>query len=350
MGDIVHDDENLEGVTVQVFENGRILRTIAANKRGKYQIEIPFNKQYSLVYRSPYMIPVSIQVNTSYTAALSEDVLVKVPLNMELFKRYRSLDITPYKSPIGIVKESLDDQGEFRFYANVDALSEIKLVNKKSEDLLTKGEKPIETDNAEIRQIFFTESAGKDIPVSESNESDINKSPDDKWIDPTIDEDEGKISAAKSQYNQQEIGYEASNEALRLKQVKTIASKENASDNQYEYIFETKELRSRELQAIENRHSKMVDAKVQKQAYLAELITNNVNSKTSANLRQVPQSRTNNAGFIFSEEIIKVNDGEFSSTYRHDNYDWLFFEVNYYYKGKEEITKEQYDQVKSLFE
>jgi hypothetical protein len=351
MGDVVHNEKNLEGVMVQVFENGRILRTIAANKRGKYQIDIPFNKEYTLVYRASYMIPVGIEVNTTYMNPSNENIVVEVPLKMELFKRFNMLEIESYKSPIGIVKVSTGETGVFKFYPDKKVLSEISLVNEKSRLLANQGEKPIDTENAEIRQLFFGPSVNE---VETASSSDLpNKKQSvgirDHIIDPTIDSETEKINAANAQYIQQETGYEAASKLLRNKQLNSISAKEIASDNQYEFIYKTKEIRSREMQMIENRSSDIVEARIKKQEYLADLVEGNSTYNSLKATRQVPQSRTHNDGFILSEEVIKVSVGDVSSIYKHDNYDWILFEVNYYYKGKEEITKAQYDQVKSLF-
>ncbi len=351
MGDVVHNEKNLEGVMVQVFENGRILRTIAGNKRGKYQIDIPFNKVYTLVYRASYMIPVGIEVNTTYLNPSNDNIVVELPLNMVLFKRFSTLNIESYKSPIGIVKVSTRETGVFKFYPDKKVLSEISLVNKRSKLLSLQGGKPIDTDNTEIRQLFFTPGLNKaeiasssDLPNKRPSEGTRNH-----MIDPTIDSDMEKINAANAQYIQQETGYEAASKSLMQKKLNSISAKEIASDNQYEFIFKTKEIRSREMQMIENRSSDIVEARIKKQEYLVDLVENNTTNKSLKAIRQVPQSKTHSDGFMISEEVIKVSVGDVSSIYKHDNYNWIFFEVNYYYKGKEEITKAQYDQIKSLF-
>ena len=52
-GEVNHANASMDMVTVQVYENGKILRTIAANKRGKYELVFPYNHEYILVSRMP---------------------------------------------------------------------------------------------------------------------------------------------------------------------------------------------------------------------------------------------------------------------------------------------------------
>ena len=351
---MVHDGEFRENVTVQVFKNGKILRTIAVNNRGKYQIDIPFDREYLLVYRASFMIPVSIQVNTEYTNALEKNLLVEVPVNMELFKRFETLDISAYRTPVGVVAESNEEMGMFEFYPDKQAISKIKIVNEKSILLSSQAEKPIETRDSELKQILFIQSqkekSGLDNDGVVKNKESGPNTKEEARKEGTIDHEKEKMNATITQYQQQESGYKEAAIVMRQRQANALNSKEIRSDNQYEYIYKTKELKSRELQKIEYQKNEFVKAKVDRQEYLAGLITDGALGKSVDVERKRPLSKKNNAGFILSEEIITINEAGIPMTYRHNNYDWMFFELDYYYKGKEEITKEQYDRAKSLFE
>lgn len=353
LGEVRHNQKALDGVTVQIFEDGKILRTIATNKRGKYQIDIPFEREYTLVYRAQYMIPVSIVVNSSISRLNKDKLIVEVPVNMELFQRFEGLDVKAYQLPIGIVKESDKESELFKFYPNAEVISSIGEVNKKSIILMSQGQEPLITKDSEVKKFFFASKSVEnnletDKPRENSSISERNSKVEDTESDSELNEK--ILDVTSSQFDQQEVGFEEAAKVSRQNQKHALASKESTGNNQHEYIFKTKQIKGRELEELDRKTQDFTEARIGKQEYLAELITWKPLDTLAISNKPKLSSKSVNEGFILSEELLNISEGGVRKSYRHDNYDWIFFELDYYYMDKEEITKEQYDQAKRLFE
>lgn len=348
-GQVTFEGNGQSDVMLQVFEHGKISRTVAANKRGKYQVDLPFNHKYVIVYRCPYMIPVSIEINTTFPIQSNENLTIEVPVNMELFNRFEELDITPYKEPIGTVRKSNNDSEKFEFYPDTRVLNKVKAVNAKSGKLKVAGKLPIDTDDAEIRRMV----RGEDRPIAEVESGDEKVVPEEtnpEKLEPTIDEFEAKADATVDHYSTREEATETAVEKLKTRQKVALESESKKTDDQVEHIHDSKFVKSEQLTQAKEREEALLRARVMKQEALAEGLENSPTIRQRTPLRRLPKSKAAELGFFHSEEVLEVSYGQTLETYRHDNYDWFFFEVNYYYLGDTEISKNQYDQIRALFE
>ena len=49
-GAVNHDGKSISDVTIQVVENNKVKRTLMANRRGQFEIDLPFDYEYVLIF------------------------------------------------------------------------------------------------------------------------------------------------------------------------------------------------------------------------------------------------------------------------------------------------------------
>jgi hypothetical protein len=353
-GEVSHNGDNQDNVTIQVFENGKLNKTIAANKRGKYHIDFPFNHKYLLVFRCPYMIPVSIEMDTELPHESSEKLLVEVPVNMELFKRFEQLDTRAYQKPIGIIQKTGNPDIPCAFYPNQKNIEAVKLVNSESKRLESIGAKAILTSDNEIESLVEVESSidKKSNRIPETIDQNLRTSELSPTEISTDDPAKEIIEAADTRYKQQEAGEIEEKELLRNQLIKKQYSNIEASGNKQEFIYIDKEARRDKYELEMSRSQDLIDSKVQKQQQIDEDLlaqSKEVSANTVSSSKKA-QEIIMDQGFIISEEVLKVREGSKMGTYKHVNYDWLLFQVDYYYREESEITKGEYEEARKLFD
>jgi len=358
-GEVNHANASMDMVTVQVYENGKILRTIAANKRGKYELVFPYNHEYILVYRRPYMIPVKIAVETNKPDGVQSNVTVAVPLNMELFKRFKGLDISAYKKPIGIVKGDGTGENSFAFFPDKGVLSEVKKVNDESIRRMNAGEDPIDSEEV---LTDIAESPGKREKVSKSTpRSTANSEAKDEIehekgnkIAPTLDIEKGSADLSVERYDRMEEGQNESNRHERGKQIKKQASLTNESLEQESYIVSSKIGRSKQLESKSEETKGLADTRARKHEEMLESLQDNSKGPSAPRLRmgadKEPVMRKGSDGAFYSEELLTIKESGDTSKYKKVTYDWLLIEFDYYYRNDKEISEDTYNEARALFE
>lgn len=361
-GVVTHEGKSLEGVTIQVYENGKALRTLEANRRGKYEIEIPLNHTYMLVFRRAYMIPVRIAVNTTVYQKVSEDkLIIDLPLNMELFHYYKGMDVKAYREPMGEVRNAGGELADFEFFRDQERIALMKEVNEESRRRERKGESPITPNDQEGAELTTTvqvsntkepepehnqeaesrpEPQESDIAVAKNAEEEANEVRMDREV-----ENYDRIEAAETE--------RANNErAMQQRSQHTATDKRNQQEN---YIATSKSIRSKAERDREQSQREAVDARVIKQQELERDMEEAASKARLADHMRANEltrglKRTHASGWFYEEEKLQVCEEGVEHDYRKVIYSWLLFDVEYYYKNDSEITKDVYEVARRLFD
>jgi len=353
-GEVAHSGKPIDQVTIQVYEAGKLQRTIAASKKGKYDMEFPMGHHYLLVFHRPYMIPVRIHVNTEIPSSPAVGAMYDVPLNMEMFYRYKALDAGAYDEPIGEVSAEGEGENTFVFHPDEAQITAIKNVNKISSRFEAEGAEPLD-EPEETRQQERTAPVKDSRPASPAtgNPENADGTDEAKTAPVTPGEKELRMDRQATRYDQMEQAKEEHSAQARDMQMKSQAVQTDRDDIQDNYIVESKKTRSEALTAQEQEEQNMLDAKARKQERLAG------EAKYAARLKEssprAPRtevygiSRRTESGWFYSEEVLRVYECGEKNEYKHVTYDWLLFKADYYYLNDSEIPQEEYEVAKNLF-
>lgn len=346
-GVVIHDGEALDEVLIQVMQDNKVQRTVAANKRGRFEVEFLVDEEYVVVFQRPYMIPVKIAVNTEVPEDLLEDgTSVEVPLNMELFKRFKGMDVSPYGKPIGKIKQVGSGKNLFQFVPDPLVLPAVKSVNEESRRRASAGEEPI------LSEFIRTD----DLPSQAALKEKINEPKDPKTVSeavpPKVEEvevDEADVNARR--FEQVEAGELARNELKRAQANRADAGLAKEDVNQIDYISEAKRLKQQQAEQEAMNRSEAVNAHVARQEQMEDWLMMAAVSKTP---NEVPPTmllrREFESGVIQSSERLWISRNGTEHAYEKVDYNWLLFEVSYYYHNEEEISESEYREVRALFE
>jgi hypothetical protein len=350
-GNVTHEDEVVNGVVIQVLENDRIQRTISANKRGRYQIEFDYGHEYLLVFRASYMIPVKIEINTKLQDSKLSEVKIDVPLNMTLFKRYKGMDISAYDKPIGVVLNSGTGEQAFSFVADPLVLAEIQEVNAEAKRRAENGERPIEIVETEVltdglaRSIANSEEKGKKV-------IDVNVQKELKKLDSNVID---KMEATP--LSRFEAIEKAEDEKVQYRQKRQNQFNESVTDQkalESDFIYGNKAIRKETFETNKMEENQALDARIKKQNQFDEILILNAESRQPIGPRIADDikllEKKKEEGTFFDEETLIVQQGMIKNTYKITTQNWLFFEVNYYYKNGKEISEDEYFKMRNAID
>jgi hypothetical protein len=342
LGEVKHTNSGIDGVIIQVLENGSIVRTVNANKRGKFTLEIPFEHDYTLVFRAPYMIPVRIRVNTKSANALNaRDVAIEVPLQMELFHRYKGLDISAYNSPIGEVKNIGTGENSFQFVPDLGVIGNVKSVNAESIKRENQGEPPIDSEELKASR---SPGNSETLESNDLGESRIVENPKENAVSKNANQESDDLKFDRRVSNFDHVA-EAENSGIDRQKELTIAQSSQATINNSDresYIISSKIEKSESSDENSDQVRMIADAKVYRQTVIdSQLAESALFNKGVADKPQI-------VAFI-TEIRLQVLELNKRQLYRKVIYDYWFFELEYYYKNNQEISGKLYDEVDTLF-
>lgn len=303
------------------------------------------------------MIPVRIDVDTKAKSSWdTEGTVVDVPLNMELFHCYKGMDVRAYRTPLGVVRNPTEVMDGFELYTDDEHMAELKKINAKSRALEAAGESPVRIDEVE------RDEPAMDKPNSEPEKEEplesIAKPKNGPTDEPLISLEEEVESARIGREIEHYDRVEAA-EMERAKNERALQTKSQASDSdrrneQENYIASSKSVRSRVNSDEEETLREVADARVAKQQRLQDDIEAAAANARVDSLSRLEPARgikmSKETGMFFTEEKLLVCEEGVEHNYRKVVYNWLLFDVEYYYKNESEISEDKYEVARNLFE
>ena len=333
-------------MTIKIIEEGSVLRTLLADKRGRFETDFPFQKQYTMLFVRPFMIPVAIDIDTRMTD--EEDVLYEVPLNMRMYFMYSGLDENLARKSIGVVMRTGTGEEAFSFRPYPAAIDNLKELYAASSERERAGDDPsgsaIFTLDSGRAKHQKTEPASVGVDEFDDNGSSSNtaKSSTDK---PTM-------TPAKDKSAKIEERYAAIEASKKVEQDQQVASSERSTGSQLDrndaeqtFIQAQKEIKRSTQVDEEKREQHLADARAAKSSQNAYIITTPY-PKQSSKLGPTLIKHATDDGVFMSEEVVLIETAGIRSEFRKAVYHWWLFDLTYYSKDNEEITEEEYAQIK----
>lgn len=347
-GNVVHGDEPVTDVTIKVMEDGDVLRTMLADRKGRFETDIPFGKNYTLLFVRPFMLPVAIDVSTSDDE--ESEVRYDVPLKMRMYNRYSGMSESLARKSIGRIERTGTGENAFTFVPYVKVIEELKPLYAESERREAAGEQPIAS------EVFFPEtdqetSAKRD---ERANETKTNGSDADARVDrekPIAEEPMDRTGREVSRFEEVERSKEIERKRILQSKERSGSAKEKAEQAGSDYIEASKQLR-RELELEDDmRELEIAEARIQKQAdqgvYL-ESVHMGASPPMGQSASKLVKHSVDAGTFVYDERLlIELAGTRFE--YRKAVYNWLLFDVTYYSKDDKEISEEEFDEVKRTF-
>jgi len=328
-GEVRNGSDVLQDVTIQVLENNKVIRTIAANRKGQFETAIPFGKEYTLTFRKAFMYPISISVNTSIDKAKTTGKSYVVPLNMQMFYRFQGMDGRPTRNPIGLIKQTGTGTETFSFVPDQKVIKQLKVLQKESTARYERGEQPIDK---EVNERGKTEIAAPEVKPDSESVEEVNDTPD--RIDALVERNDIIKEAQK-------IERETEKQSEEVRQ----SVSETKGDETDDFIVASKRIRTEALEEKRERQDQLSDAKIEKDKSLYPSMNQGYRAGTDAPSMVLIKSSLDD-GWILDEESMWVDQGGVIYTYEKETYDLGFMVVTYFYKDNEEITEEQYESIK----
>jgi hypothetical protein len=343
-GQVSHFGEPLDEVTIKVVENGSVLRTMLADRRGRFDVEVPFNRYYTLVFVKPFMFPMSIEVDTRINA--DDEVVYEVPLKMTMFYRYANMEDPGAKHSIGVIKQVGVSEESFAFVANQAVIDSYIPLMEESQQRELDGEEAVETGMTGLQMELpalseSTSESETQQPTKPIQSEAINKTrpqASDMRVDPANRQTE--------RFEQVEAAADAQRTDLMAMADREAKAAEARQVDLDAYERERRDLR-REWEASEQAEREAIaEARLRKQVLAPATGTSPVSTTTTTNFKLIKHSFE--PGYIWSEERLIVEEQGKRHVYVKTRYDWLLFDVVYFSKDEEEISEEDYDQVRKL--
>jgi hypothetical protein len=350
-GEVRNGDDALDQVTIKVVENDKVLRTLAVNRRGKYETEIPFGKQYVLVFTRPFMFPVSIRIDTRMFEALPETVY-DVPLNMSMFYRFEGIQEEAFEESIGVIKRTGQGEDAFSFVPDADVIERLRALQNESKTRHKAGEEPIEkAQEAGIDDSLeaFSEKESTD-PTADGVEPEIKEAAVNDRLEPAH-KSELDIAAQKRHHAHQEEVSALNRSAQRSSWEGQRSAQQNEESRVQEEIDQSKQARKEWSEQKEESEYMLAEARAGKQTRLVQMgveeVVKNQPLGESRPRVELVDYRTND-GLWLSEEHLLISENGKRIEYVKARYDWFLFEVVTCSKNGEEIAEQEYEQVKAL--
>jgi len=344
-GSVVHDDEPLGDVTIKVIEDGNVLRTMLADRKGRFETDIPLGKAYTLLFVRPFMFPVAIDVNTHHNADM--EVLYDVPLKMRMYNRYAGMSEAKARKSIGKISRTGTGEETFTFTPYIELIEELRPLYAESERREALGEEPVASEVFTLVPSERTEASetksDEALPLREVGNVEHEKLGKDDQPD--------RISRSADRFEVVEHAKDLERAHLKESKDRSGVANQRSHQEGEAYIEASKELR-RELKVEDDaRDLQIAEARIQKQADQEQLQLKTASG--SSPFRHVPISTLvkhsiEDGTFVYDERVLVEDDGV-RCEYRKAVYNWLLFDVTYYSKDDEEISEEEFDEVKRTF-
>ena len=335
-GLVEHENQPLSEVTIKVKEDGKVIRTIPANRRGKYQLDLDFNKYYTLVFSRLFMFPVSIDVDSRLENYKGQELQFEVPLNMLMFYRYDGMEDGVTDQSIGAIQKTGSGEEAFSFIANTLIIEQLKPLHKES--LKREADKESASGSKLSEKALINESiASEAIETSEREEESVN------------------ISVVRS--DAKTIKYETIEHAktIELESFKQIKQRENnvhtsSAAEEQQYIEDSKRLRADFYAQDKAREEALIKARLQKQQ--ASIFWPPEISPVLKSVISSPKliSHYLDDGVFLFEESVLVEQDKIRHEYKKAVYNWLLFDMTYYTRDKDEISQNEYESIKKLLD
>ena len=335
-GLVEHENHPLSEVTIKVKEDGKVIRTVPANRRGKYQLDLDFNKYYTLVFSRPFMFPVSIDVDSSLESYKGQELLYEVPLNMLMFYRYDVMEDGVTDQSIGKIEKTGSGEEAFSFVANTLIIEQLKPLHKES-----------------LKREADNESASGSKP---SEKALINESLASEAIE-TSEKEAGSVDISVVRSDAQSIKYETIEQAktIELETAKQTKQRENnvqtgSAAEEQKYIEDSKRLRAEFYAQDKAREEALIAARLQKQQ--ASIVLAPLTAPVLKSVISSPRliSHYLDEGVFLFEESFLVEQDKMRHEYKKAVYNWLLFDRTYYTRDKDEISQNEYESIKKLLD
>ncbi|MEQ9186677.1 MAG: hypothetical protein RLP15_03020 [Cryomorphaceae bacterium] len=347
-GNVVHADEPVTDVTIKVIENGDVLRTMLADRKGRFETDIPFGKNYTLLFVRPFMLPVAIDVSTSEDA--ESEVHYDVPLKMRMYNRYSGMSESLARKSIGRIERTGTGENAFTFVPYVKVIEELKPLYAESERREAEGEQPIAS------EVFFPETTPEAVTKNIDRAGGTNANPSDANApdgpEKAIAEESLDRSGREAgRFEEVERSKEIERERILQSMERSGSAKEKAERAGADYIDASKQLR-RELEMQDDtRNLEIAEARIQKQADQGvhlESVHMGASPTMDQSASKLVKHSVDAGMFVYDERLlIELAGTRFE--YRKAVYNWLLFDVTYYSKDDKEISEEEFDEVKRTF-
>lgn len=348
-GEVTHDGQPLDQVVIRIYENGTYLRAIAADRKGRYEANLPYNHKYEFVFSKPFMVKVKILIDTEVSDAISiSQNSFEVPFNMVLHYRYKGMDLQPSEKAIGVIRHAGSGQESFQFFPESKTLAEVKRMNATSTEKEKAGAQPI------LEEVVHVPSAS---PTPKVAEEEMPEKVEEEPVE--VEEPTKKVAedfAMEQESERQQTLKRATamkSDNDRRRQEKQLSAEEERGSEEFESIYSAKVQRAESLRTNREAQEEQMNVRVMADSILAARL-----SIAASNYR-IPESAGQNAAkplkilhregwFYVEEELTVLEQGE-RVTYRHTLWDVGPFESSYYYKDENEIDIREYEKARALF-
>ncbi|MEZ4722942.1 MAG: hypothetical protein R2813_13795 [Flavobacteriales bacterium] len=339
-GTVNHNGKPADKVIIEVYEAGVKISSLAATKRGQYLMDLPFDREYVLVFKKSMMIPVRIDVNTTLSDRNKEFLEVDVPLNMELFCYFDGLEITPYDQSIGEIKQNGIGQNTFGFIPDAANVEAMKVVNEGSKQRLKNGEQPVEVPTGSAVAFTGTQPAKKAPENVADDKVRLEEERADRTAGRFQQVENSQLEQANLKREQVQVEAETSVAKRTVQEDHAVIEKTNRHD----YAMEQQRNQDFIADARVARHDDMISS-LEYTASNASLTAEN----KATTLVPVPLTKEVENYLFSSVERLIVNEQGIQNQYEKVTYDMYVIELVYCYKNKEEISEESYAAIAQLF-
>ena len=342
-GLVEHEGHPLTDVIIKIEENGKVKESVEVNRKGKYLVELDFDRKYTLIFTRPYMFPVSIDVNSEVIRKHNSAIEYEVPLNMVMFYRYEGLSDLVTKESIGTIKITGSGEESFSFVPNADVIERLKPLQKES---LKREANNVQPSNG---------NGAKDV-VSSTTPVESNTEPENNVEKTPITKPEVKEDAPHSvnRADFQQMRYAAieeaktieTNEAKQSEQRKSGAQTQSALEAK-RYLEESKMIRAEFVAEDQARERAIMEARAKKQEAALMLASGVLHpSPISRASNLILLSHAVNDGVFEFEEMFIVQEGNTKHQYKKVIYNCVLFDVTYYTRDQAEISQNEYESIK----
>lgn len=322
-----------------------------ADRKGKFETDIPFDKEYTLLFVCPFMLPVAVDVVT-LEVALGEQLLYEVPLRMRMYHRFQGMSEAESRKSIGVIRKTSEGEESFSFIPDDKVIARLKPICQESEEREKAGEQPVPS---EVFSLPKEDVARSNVSAGESNDDISSKESIDEPANEMISKEEDSSTPdreARASDRYEEVATSKEEERQRMvsndeQLTNATARSQSEGDN---YVQDSKRLKAALRDSMSESAIDLAEARIKKQERVAipssevEIIGR---PATTAMKPKLIKHTMDNGIILREERVIVERDGE-RKTYRKATYDWLLFEATYITCDDLEISQEEYDEVKRM--
>lgn len=354
-GQVAQGEVLLPQASVKIFSDGKMYKSVAADRKGNYRVSLPFGGEYELVFHHSLMVPVKVVVNTQIPHSkrgMYEEY--EVPLNMKMFYFYAGLYSESLEKPIGLVSFMGEGRESFQFTGDKLAIEAILKIGKQSEVLYKSGKRPVEFARPvkENSAVPLADGHADAPPYKQVKKALIvhGQNEQAKMDSARVSKSEAtsmRVFAAaeahKSQLEESRARKNASLVPLQATQGENMAYAEKRLRND---LLEREGLKEKQIE-----QASMVRQAQDQDAYgLAYMQAKAFGSFSRAVGKIQPVEITVEQDWLVKEEKLVVSEGGEKVEYREVETNFLFYRESKYWRNQKEIKAGDYQKVQKLFE